>query len=143
MTNLPTNLQVAAVIPSPRCQWEDVAGVIPWHYKWDGASSPFRWFYPFLYSRTTQADIDLVSRVHDFGYGPARLYGSPLGLSKLTKADWDAIYRDGLIDRGHPRIAWAHHFALDRFGGPAWRRCAEYMEARGWHCYDDFLASLH
>lgn len=122
--------------------WEQIEAVIPWHYRWDGASSPFRVLYPLIYSETTQADIDLVSRVHDFGYGPARLPGSPLGLSALAKADWDAVYRDGLVDRGHPRIAWWHHWALSRFGGRAWIERGEWLRQQGWTCYDDFLRSL-
>jgi len=130
--------------------WKDVARVIPEDFRYDGASSPFRRFYPIVYwSAYTRADIYTASRVHDFGYGPARLLGSPQvamgedmhSLFVLTRSDWDEIYRRALLSLGHPRVAAMHHAVLSYVGGMAWRKNDKRMIEQGVNTYANWLAS--
>ena len=146
-------MQRLTVSDSSRCSlphWKDVASCIPEDFRYDGASSPFRIIYPLIYwSPYTLADIYIASRIHDFGYGPARLIGSPhvaMGdemhsLSTLNRHQWDEIYRLALLGLHHPRIAAIHHGGLDLLGWLAWQRNDEKFAKRGIITYDNWLAS--
>jgi len=120
--------------------WEEIYHVVPMFYRDNGASSPFRFLYPFIYSRRIRADIAFCSRIHDFGYGPARLSGSPSGLWKLTKKDWDEKYREALIARGRVKIAKVHCWALKEFGSYSWSRFDRRMNKMGWQSYSDWFS---
>ena len=129
--------------------WKDVAGVIPEDFRYDGASSPFRFLYPLLYDRTTRTAIAIAARVHDYGYGPARLLGSPevpqgghlVTLSMLDRSDWDRLYTTALAAMGHSRVARAHYWAVRKFGKRAWHKNGERMKAQGLRNYGDWLDS--
>jgi len=102
----------------------------------NGASSPFRAFYPLIYSDQTRIDIDDASFIHDWGYMFARLPGS--GWSHLKRADWDRVYRQWYLDHDHPRIGWLHYGVLRALGSSAWRRNAELMVEWGYAEYSDY-----
>jgi len=130
--------------------WRDVAAVIPEDYQFDGASSPFRIIYPLIYwSRTTRTAITIAARVHDYGYGPARLHGAPVvaadrslvPLALLDREEWDGLYRSALVAMGHPRIAALHYWALRKVGGHAWRKNAQKMQRKGIKTYADWLTA--
>jgi len=126
-----------------------VAAIIPEDFQFDGASSPFRIIYPLIYWRkTTRVAITIASRVHDFGYGPARLHGAPVvtadksmvPLALLDREEWDDMYRSALTGMGHPRVASLHHWMLRRVGGRAWRKNMRKMHKKNIHAYDEWLA---
>lgn len=128
--------RVEVTIPSGFIHRRDLVGKPP-PGNHNGASSPFKIFYPLLYDDKTIRDIDDASYIHDWGYTFARLLGSPW--AHLDRKDWDGIYRDWYIDHNHSRIAFIHYHSLRIGGGGAWRRNAELMKKWGYFTYDDYL----
>lgn len=76
----------------------------------NGASSPFRWLYPIIYDDQTILDIAGGSYIHDSGFSIFQLPGSPW--AHLTQKQWDDLYRDYLLDHGHPNVAKLHHMGV-------------------------------
>jgi hypothetical protein len=118
--------------------WREVHRVIPPDFRDNGVSSPLQAFYGLFYwGRKRRADLARVARGHDFGYGPARLPGSPF--EDITREGWDSMYSDHLIELDHPIIERIHRPTLDIAGERAWIKSMRKMHKWGWHTYDDFL----
>ncbi len=104
----------------------------------NGASSPFRRWYKYIYDPQTIIDIDDNSFPHDYGYTFARLPGSPLEF--MTREDWDDNYYDGFVEMNHPNIARLHYGVLRPTGWVAWERNWELMQGWGFTTFDEYLA---
>lgn len=92
----------------------------------NGASSPFRFLYPVIYSRKLRRLIYENSYLHDAGYTIFQLPGSPW--FHLTRDQWDLIYRQKYRDEGYRKVAWAHYTTLRRYGQGAWDKNRAIME---------------
>lgn len=125
--------------------WRAVSKAIPPDFRCDGASDPTILYLLSLtsflpWSKRASVAVNEAGRIHDFGYGPARLPGS--GFDHYGKAAWDEMYRQCLIDKGHPVIANTHWRGVTWFGGRAWRANWRKMQIWGWFTYASFLADV-
>lgn len=123
--------------------WRAVARAIPPDFRCDGASDPTLLYLlsatSFIpWCKRASVAVNEAGRIHDFGYGPARLPGSPWAWA--SKDAWDAMYRQCLIDNGHPVIANVHHRGVEWFGRRAWDSNWQRMQEWKWFTYACFLA---
>jgi len=128
-----------ALIPD----WRAVHRAIPPEYQCDGSSDPVLLYLLGLvafvpWAKRAHTAINDGGRLHDFGYGPARLPGS--GFDHFGKNAWDAMYRQFLLDADHPVWANVHWRGVESVGGCAWRANWAKMQARGWYTYASFMA---
>ena len=125
--------------------WREVEATIPHGFRDDGASDPVLMVWlrrsTHEWARRLAAWVDRIARVHDYGYAPARLSGSPW--EAVTKTEWDMCYRNGIQDGGdwkYKALSRIHRRALRPFGWIAWWRNARQMREWGWTTYSEFLA---
>lgn len=105
----------------------------------NGASSPFRFLYPLIYTDEQRAAIDEASYLHDWLYMYGRLPGAPGGTEYLTRGECDRLYRQYYLDHGFNKIATVHYLGVRLGGGRPWRRNARFMAAAGDDTYIAYL----
>lgn len=129
--------------------WEQVRDSIPTSFKYkdqlnhkepgnhNGASSPFRIFYPIIYELEERSVIRDNSYVHDFGYIFGHLPGAPY--AHLTRNQWDKLYRDYYIRHDMIFTSRTHYFFTDNFGQKSWDRNDHRMHEWGYYQYSDYI----
>jgi hypothetical protein len=124
--------------------WRTIDHDIPVDFRDDGSSDPILLrllsLIPMGWARRMVAAVNTAGRRHDYGFGPARLPGSPY--YGVTMPMWNLMYRKNIEAMGYPRLAAIHWRALDRVGAIAWERNARKMQVWEWWTYQDFLCDV-
>ena len=117
--------------------WREVSKTVPPEFVDNGSTVPLWRVWALVLKRLVFVFMDEAGRLHDYGYGPGRLPGSPW--ADVTREEWDQMYRQCLDDHGCRKLGGLHYFFLRRCGEPAWRHNWVQMQAWEWTDYAAFV----
>jgi hypothetical protein len=122
------------VAPTPTVK--EILNMIPDCFVDNGPSDPFRFAHRLLYKAHGVAVLSRAARAHDAGYSILRLLGS--GYERVTRKQWDSMYRNYIRANGHPIAAWFQFQGLRIGGRPAWKKLARLM-SRNYLSFEEYL----
>lgn len=99
---------------------KEINSMLPVFFLDNGPSSPFRGLHKVLYGKHGIDILGEAARAHDAGYSVLRLFGS--GYDKVTRKEWDQMYRNHIAANGHPVAARIQYIGLRMGGGAAWKK---------------------